>query len=157
LDSQDKQLLNLLQWDSRQSYARLGQQIGLSVTAVKDRIDKMQARGDIEKFTVVVPPSAAGYNVVAFVFVGIDQPEQCKIFENAIRQIPQIQECYHVTGGFNYLLKVLAADMSELENVVSTRIKSSKIASRTETTIVFSSPKVSGFVDCVKAPSAEKK
>ena len=149
MDRQDRKILNLLQADGRRAYSEIGEKVGLSTTAVKDRIDKLQAKGVLKHFSIDVAIRPVGYRVKAFIFVGIDKPEDCKRFEEVISDNPNIQECHHVTGVFNYLLKVLATDMEELERLLSDQLKIPGIVSRTETTIVFSSIKDSRYVDCL--------
>jgi len=149
MDKQDRQILNIIQQDGRRPYAEIGNAVGLSITAVKDRIDKLQNRGSLKKFSADVAVKAVGYDVLAFISVGIDQPVDCNDFEAHILTIPEVQECHHVTGAFNYLVKVLAKDMEDLERLLSKDIKTAGIVSRTETMIVFSSLKNSSFVDCL--------
>lgn len=148
MDTQDRIILDALQKDGRCSYASLGERVGLSVTAVKERIGKLHRAGALRNFSIEVDEVQVGYSILAFIFIGIDRPEDCANFEKAMIELPQVQECHHVTGAFNYLVKVIAQDMTSLETLLSSRIKLSKIVSRTETTIVFSSPKKTAFVDC---------
>jgi len=149
MDIQDRLILNLLQKEGRCSYAVIGKQVGLSVTAIKDRIDKLQNAGILKNFSIDVDECKIGYSVLGFISVAIDRPEDCPVFEQAMQTLPQVQECHHITGGFNYLIKVVAKDMAALEELLSTRIKLAGIVGRTETAIVFSSPKKTSFVDCL--------
>ena len=149
MDELDRTILNKLQQDGRCTYANLGRLVGLSVTAIKERLDKLQSNGVLKKYAIDVDERKIGYSILAFVFIGIEKPENCAMFEKAMQDLPQVQECHHVTGGFNYILKVVAADMAALESMLATRIKLSGIVSRSETTIVFSSPKKTAFIECV--------
>lgn len=149
MDIQDRQILNILQKDGRCSYAEIGASVGLSITAIKDRIDKLVASGVLKNFSATVGGEAVGYGIIAFILVGIDRPADCAAFENGVAGIDRIQECHHVTGAFNYILKVLAEDMTDLERILSSYVKMPGIVSRTETTIVFSSTKNSSFIDCL--------
>lgn len=153
MDKQDRHILNILQEDGRRSYSEIGNSVGLSTTAVKDRIDKLVGQSVLKNFSCVVSEKAVGYGVIAFILAAIDRPEDCDVFEGMVSGISQIQECHHVTGAFNYILKVLAADMAALEALLSDHIKIRGVVSRTETTIVFSSIKNSSFVDCAKIES----
>jgi len=148
MNSQDRSILNILQKDGRCSYSDIGKTVGLSTTAVKDRIDKLIQKGSLKNFSATIAAEDAGYSVMAFVFVGIDRIEQCQEFEQTILGLSNVMECHHVTGMFNYLLKVISKDMRELEQLLVNEIKIPGMVSRTETTIVFSSVKHSGFVDC---------
>ncbi len=150
MDRQDRQILNILQKDGRCSYAEIGRSVGLSITAVKDRVDKLQNKSILKNFSASIDEKSAGYGIIAFVLVGIDKSEDCAVFEEKVSGVPTIQECHHVTGAFNYILKVLALDMGDLEAQLTNHIKVEGIVSRTETTIVFSSVKNQSFVDCMR-------
>lgn len=149
MDSQDRKILNILQRDGRCPYAEIGGMVGLSTTAVKDRIDKLLANRVLQNYSVNVDHKSIGYGVIAFILIAIDKPEDCATFEKSIADVSKIQECHHVTGAFNYMLKVMVLDMADLENLLSAKIKIPGLVSRTETTIVFSSPKMTGFVECL--------
>ncbi|MBL4908016.1 MAG: Lrp/AsnC family transcriptional regulator [Sneathiella sp.] len=149
MDMQDRQILNILQKDGRRSYSEIGNSVGLSTTAVKDRIDKLIKNSVLQNFSAEISENSVGLGVIAFILVGIDNPDDCEAFERMASNVSQIQECHHITGGFNYILKVLTTDMAALETLLSKHIKMTGIVSRTETTIVFSSIKNSNFVDCV--------
>ncbi|WP_169542793.1 Lrp/AsnC family transcriptional regulator [Sneathiella aquimaris] len=151
MDRLDRKILNIAQKDGRIAYAEIGRQVGLSITAVKDRLDKLSSKGVLQHYSVVVAPQNVGYSVLAYVFVAIDDVQSFEGFEKSMIEIPYVQECHHVTGNFNYSLKVLARDLDHLEDLLITRIKMPGIVSRTETTVVLSSVKNTGFVDCVSA------
>lgn len=150
MDLLDRKILNLLQEDSRRSYASIGREVGVSVTAVKDRIDRLAKKGVLKNFTINIDPVPVGYSVLAFVMVGLEKTEDCQTFETKILNCVEVLECHHITGAFNYLLKVTAKSMEDLERLIGTHIKMPGFACRTETTIVFSSPKKEGFLDCVE-------
>ncbi|MBE7636708.1 AsnC family transcriptional regulator [Sneathiella sp. P13V-1] len=146
----DREILNILQLDSRKSYSSIGEVVGLSVTAVKDRIDKLQAKGVFQNFSIKLNRERVGADVLAFVQVAIDRLEDCQTFETEMRNTDSVLECHHITGAFNYLLKLVAPSMAELEKILTDDIKIAGVVGRTETTIVFSSQKDSAFINCVK-------
>lgn len=146
----DREILNILQKDSRKSYSSIGEEVGLSVTAVKDRIDKLLAKGVFQNFSINLDRQRVGADVLAFVQVAIDRLEDCQTFETKMLKTDSVLECHHITGAFNYLLKLVAPSMAELEKILTDDIKITGVVSRTETTIVFSSQKDSAFIDCVK-------
>ncbi|MBO6826038.1 MAG: Lrp/AsnC family transcriptional regulator [Sneathiella sp.] len=150
MDLLDRKILNLLQEDSRRSYASIGREVGVSVTAVKDRIDRLVKKGILKNFTINIDAVKVGYGVLAFIFVGFEKSEDCQTFETNVLNSEEVLECHHITGAFNYLLKVTASSMEDLEQLISARIKVPGLSCRTETTIVFSSPKKDPFLDCIK-------
>ncbi len=128
-------LLRRLQHRGRESWAALGQLVGVTGPAVAERIRKLEERGVIRGFTAVLDPVAMGYGLLAFVAVSIDRPEHRAAFLAKVDQLPEVQECHHVAGDDDYLLKVRCRDTSDLERVISDELKGVPGISRTRTTI----------------------
>jgi Lrp/AsnC family leucine-responsive transcriptional regulator len=141
LDEIDHRLLALLQKDDRLSLADLGKQIGLSASSVNERIKRLGARGVIEGFHAHVFPDALGLELLAFVFVGWSDPAAEAPFLDRIAASPAVLECHHVTGTWNYLLKVRLPNTRELERFLAEVVKPALGVQRTETIIALSSTK----------------
>lgn len=148
IDGVNSKILAILQKDSRRSYSDIGSRVGLSITAVKERIVKLSERGVLGGYSALVNPKAAGFDILAFIFVSIDKSEHCRQFELSVKKCPEIQECHHVTGMFNFLLKVRARNVEDLERILAEEIKRPGIVARTETTLVLSSAKETAYLDC---------
>lgn len=153
MDLIDRQIVALLQRDCRLSYADLGGRVGLSVSAVNERLKKLAARGVLRAFVAVVDAQAVGFGLCAFVQVLVDRPEQEGAFVARMTQTPEVQECHHVTGDYSYLLKIRARDTSHLETLLGDRVKSLPGVVRTQTIVVLSTPKESTEVP-VTSPDA---
>jgi len=147
MDEIDRELLALLQEDCRTSYADLGSRVGLSISAVNERLKKLHARGVIRGCVAVLQPRAVGLDVCAFVQVLIERPEHNEAFLAAIAEMPAVLECHHVTGDFSYLLKVRVADTAALETFLSREVKGLAGVARTQTLIALSSPKETPTLD----------
>jgi Lrp/AsnC family transcriptional regulator, leucine-responsive regulatory protein len=141
LDKTDAKLLNLLQEDSSRTLADLGKNVGLSVTAVKERLKKLRARGDIRAYVALVNPVAAGYALCAFVNVLVEGRKNQQRFLAAVLKTPSVQECHHVAGEFQYLIKIWASNLADLEEFLERQIKTMPGVLRTQASIVLSSPK----------------
>ena len=141
LDQYDQTLLSLLQTDSQVSYAELGKKIGLSVSAVNERIKKLQGRGIISKYVAVLDAAKLDLGLCAFIHVWIDRPASEDSFIDKIKSIPEIQECHHVTGEFNYLLKVRVSGTAALEALLKEKLKSLKGVVKVQTFVVLSTQK----------------
>jgi len=152
LDDQDRRLLDLVQVNSRLSYAELGEQIGLSASAVHERLRKLQAQGVIRGFGARLDPRALGLDLCAFIQVLIDRPEHDTTFVAAMETLPEVLECHHTTGNYSYLLKVRTHDVHSLERLIARSIKSLPGAVRTLTTVALSTAKETGAV-AVETPS----
>ena len=102
MDATDLHLLQLLQEDAKLSYSALGQVVGLSISGVKERIRKLEARGALRGYVALVDPLAVGLTVCAFVQVRFNTTSAEAAFTASLPGIPEILECHHVTGSFSY-------------------------------------------------------
>jgi DNA-binding Lrp family transcriptional regulator len=137
IDDTDRKLLGLLMADGRQSYAALGQQVGLSTAATKRRVDRLRRDGVIRRFGADVDPQALGWNIEAFVELycnGQIPPERMQALAEAI---PEVHDAYTVTGESDGLLVVRCTDAGHLEEVLG-RIRLNEDVVRTRSSIVLS-------------------
>jgi len=114
LNRTDRRLLRLLQQDARTSYAELARQVGLSTTPCKERIKRLEREGIIRSYQAILDPEQLDAGLVVFVQIRLSRTSQ-DIFEDFKRsafQLPQVQECYLVSGNFDYLNKARVADMN---------------------------------------------
>lgn len=137
----DRNILSAIQIDGRASYADIGKQVGLSVSAVNDRLKKLQSAGALKNWSAEIDPKSVGLDVLAFVYVLIERTEYNSGFMAAVQEMPEIQECHHVTGEWSYMLKIRAGSVQALEEIITERIKGRPGVSRSHTQIALSSPK----------------
>ena len=141
MDSYDRKILAHIQAFARSSYAEIGAAAGLSVSAVNERLKKLERQGVVAGWTASLDPKAVGCDVLAFVHVLIERPEHEAAFLDMVWQEPAIQECHHIASEWSYLLKVRATSLPALEDLVARRIKALPGIPRTQTVIVLSSAK----------------
>lgn len=141
MDDTDIMIIGLLQNDGRLSHAEVGAAVGLSTSAVNDRLRKLQTRGVITGSVVTVDPAALGLGVLAFISVLIDWSEHSAAFGQAVRTMPEVLECHHVTGDWSYLLKVRTRDNDALEDLISNQIKALPGVTRSETVFALHTDK----------------
>ncbi|MEQ1769736.1 MAG: Lrp/AsnC family transcriptional regulator [Devosia sp.] len=141
LDDTDKKLIALLQEDGQRSMADLSKAIGIASSTLNDRVKRLQRQGIITGFHAHVSPEALGLSLTAFVFVGWNDADVETAFLKRIASAEQVLECHHVTGGWNYLMKVRVKDTRALEGFLGGVLKQIAGLQRTETLIVLSSPK----------------
>ncbi|HZY48598.1 MAG TPA: Lrp/AsnC family transcriptional regulator [Devosia sp.] len=141
LDETDLKLLGLLQKDGLQSMADLSKAIGIAPSTLNDRVKRLGRLGVIRGTHAQIDPDALGLGLLAFVFVGWSEGSVEADFLKRVAAADQVLECHHVTGGWNYLLKVRVSDTRALESFLGTVLKQVKGLQRTETLIVLSSPK----------------
>lgn len=146
LDDTDLKLVGLLQKDGLQSMAELSKAIGVAPSTLNDRVKRLGRLGVITGTHAHVDPQALGLDLLAFIFVGWTDTAVETEFLARVAAAPEVLECHHVTGAWNYLLKVRVRSTRELEEFLATVLKQVQGLQRTETMIALSSPKDTGFL-----------
>ena len=124
LDFVDRAILDTLQHDGRIPNVRLAEQVHLSESACLRRTRMLEEAGVIARYKAVVNPRAVGLPDNVFVSIALlrqDQPD-LDAFERAVCDVPEVMECYLMTGEFDYLLRVVVADASDYERVHRNRL-----------------------------------
>lgn len=124
LDRYDRIILEMLQENGRASNVELSEKVSLSPPQCYRRVKGLETSGIIRRYMAHVDPSRVGLGVMAFVNLNIDREQfkQVRTLEQAIRQFPEILECYTISGDFDYLLKVVATDLKALSNFLTDRL-----------------------------------
>jgi Lrp/AsnC family leucine-responsive transcriptional regulator len=135
LDELGRNLLSALQQDARLSYAELGRRIGLSPAATAERLRRLEEVGIITGYRVEIDREALGLPVLAIVRMSCDGPRY-RPFLKAVKSMANVMECHHVAGGDAFIMKVAAASVAELGQLVEKLLDFGVPT----TSIVFSSP-----------------
>ncbi|MCX5520882.1 Lrp/AsnC family transcriptional regulator [Kaistia defluvii] len=138
MDELDRKISNLLAEDARRSLSDIGAAVGLSASAVNERIRRLAASGAIRKFTVDADPAAFGKPILAFVWIALAAEADEAGFRAFARSQATIAECHHVTGPWSYIVKVHVGSLPELEAFLS-ELKAARFIARSETVIALSS------------------
>ncbi|PQA86889.1 Lrp/AsnC family transcriptional regulator [Hyphococcus luteus] len=120
IDESDKKILDLLQRDGRLTNAEIADRVGLSVSAAHRRVKQLEAEGVITGYSAKVDRSAAGLNVLAYIFVKLDfhTEEHLAIFEKQVNLIDEVVSCSAISGAAgDYILQVVARDMDAFAEV----------------------------------------
>ncbi len=143
LDSYDKAILNALQEDSSISNLDLSKKIGLSPSACLSRTKNLKDSGFIKQFTTIVDEKLLGLETLAFVMVNLSplNRETINNFVNEIAKLPQVLECYTLTGSNDYLLKIVSKDMQSYRDFVIDSLLAIPAVVRAETSVVISTEK----------------
>lgn len=109
----DCKILKELQNEGRMTYSELARRVGLTTTPCMERVKKLEKAGVIKGFTAVLDADALGAGLVVFVQIRLARtaPDIFKEFTAAARRLEEVQECYLVSGNFDYLIKARVADM----------------------------------------------
>ncbi len=118
LDDTGWQLLHALQQNARLSYSELGQRVGLSSPAVAERIHRMEDAGIISGYHVEINRSKLGYPITATIRMSTSPGDQCSRFATFVQEIPEVLECYRVTGSDSLIMKVMASSVEHLESLI---------------------------------------
>ncbi len=137
MDRKNIKILNILQGNSKASNPAIGKAVGLTPSAVFERIRKLEARNVIQSYHTKLNPKAVGLGVLAFVFLKVAIGEGEMDIDQALAQIEEVQEVYHVAGEDCYMMKVWAADNADLGRVLLEKVHPVKGISATRTTIVL--------------------
>ena len=118
-DIVDLRLLVLIQRDDRGAYAQFGDVVGLSKTAIHERLKKLTSNGVTTGWGAQIDPAHAGYPVVVFVRVEIDLPANREAFADHVSRLPGIQECHLTSGRWNSCLKLRAVILEQAERKIA--------------------------------------
>jgi DNA-binding Lrp family transcriptional regulator len=119
LDKFDKSILSALQKDGRISNVDLAELVSLSESACLRRVRRLEEKGFIERYAALLDQRQAGLSGNVFVHIALHREEQSELaaFEAAVQNLPEVMECYLMTGEFDYLLRVVVSDMADFERV----------------------------------------
>lgn len=134
----DRQILALLADDGRMSFTDLAKETGLSVSAVHQRVRRLQKRGVIKGFTAQLDAEQVGLPMTAFVSIKPIDPAAPDDAPERLKYISAIEACHSVAGEESYILKVRVASPNELENLLQQIRAAANVATRT--TVVLSTP-----------------
>lgn len=117
LDETDRRIITTLQADGRLSFNALARQVGLSQPAVAERIRRLENAGVITAYRAVIDRAQGGLPLTAFLRLTCRGDRYQAVWRMA-RDLPQVLECHHVTGRDCFLIKIAAAGMAEIEQLV---------------------------------------
>ena len=142
-DSIDKKLLFLLQSDCKKTTKELSLKLNLSVTAVYERIKKMEREGVIDKYVVLVNRSKVEKGFVVFCHIKLIQhtKEFLTKFESDVVKLKEVIECHHVSGDYDYILKILVKDMEAYREFLVTKLTTLEHIGSTHSTFMISEVK----------------
>ncbi len=136
MDNIDLKILGCLKNNAREKASAIGEEIGLSVSAVTERIKRMEASGLIRQYTLIVDQKKIGNSVSAIMEVAMEHPRFGDAFLEMIDSLPSIISCYCVTGDFDYILHIVTDSTDGLEAIYS-KLRSFDGVADTKTHIIL--------------------
>ena len=139
LDGTDKAILRLLQADGRVSNAEVARQVGLSAPATHARVRRLEQAGVIRQHATLLDREAMGFDMVCFLNVSLQlhQYEAIERFKELVQDMPEVLECHHITGEFDYLLKAVFRNRDELQEFVVNKLTPIPGMARINTSLVL--------------------
>ena len=145
MDDIDRIIIGLLARDARRALADIGAHVGLSPSAVNERVRRLVASGAIQRFTVAADAQALDLPLLAFVWIALPERADEAAFRAHAAADPQIEECHHVTGDWSYLIKMRTASLTDLELFLA-GLKARGFVGRSQTVLALSSPVPGAYV-----------
>jgi Lrp/AsnC family transcriptional regulator, leucine-responsive regulatory protein len=139
MDSIDKNLLYLLQTDTKKTTKELSLKLNLSVTAVYERIKKLEREGIIDKYVALLNRNKINKGFVVFCHLKLLQhtKEFINQFEKEVVKLDEVLECFHVSGDYDYILKICVKDMEEYREFMVTKLTTLKHIGSTHSTFMI--------------------
>ncbi len=143
MDTIDKKLLQLLQHDTKKTTKELSLKLNLSVTAVYERIKKLEREGIIAKYVVLLDKEKVGKSFVVFCHLKLIQhtKEFLTKFESEVVLLKEVLECHHVSGDYDYILKIAVKNMEEYREFLVTKLTTLEHIGSTHSTFMISEVK----------------
>lgn len=139
LDAIDRRIIAALVEDGRMTVTDLAAQVGLSKTPAQVRLKKLVDSGVIRGFRAIVDPAKLGMDHVAFAEVKLSDTRERALreFNDAVRRIPEVEECHMIASSFDYLLKVRTADIRRYRTVLGEKISALPHVASTSTFVAM--------------------
>jgi Lrp/AsnC family leucine-responsive transcriptional regulator len=140
MDNIDMKILQCLKSNAREKASAIGDEIKLSVSAVTERIKRMENTGVIRQYTVILDQKKIGNDVSAIMEVAMEHPRFGEAFLAMVTQIPNVVFCYCVTGNYDYLLQIVTDSTENLEHIYQ-KVRSFDGVSSTKTHLILNTIK----------------
>lgn len=124
LDKLDKSILRALQANGRETYDVIGEQVGLSPSAVLRRVKRLEEAGVIDRYVALVRPESVGLGLTAYINVRLEKHTESHkrnpmdVFRASVQGWPEVVECAALTGEMDFLLRVVVADMAHYSRFI---------------------------------------
>ena len=124
IDKLDKAILRRLQASGRETYDVIGEQVGLSPSAVLRRVKRLEENGVIDRYVALVQPETVGLGLTAYINVRLEKYTETSkrnpmdVFRASVQTWPEVVECVSLTGEMDYLLRVVVADMQHYSRFI---------------------------------------
>ncbi len=139
LDRTDRHILTLLQGDGRISNVDLAREVALSPTPCLERVRRLERDGYIKGYVALADPAKLNASTLAFIQVSLTNTstEKLRDFNQRMLDLPQVESCHMVAGGFDYLIKIRCADMQDYQRFLGEQLAVIPLIGQTHTYVVI--------------------
>ncbi|MBK8698795.1 MAG: Lrp/AsnC family transcriptional regulator [Saprospiraceae bacterium] len=145
IDDTDRLILKLLQQNARFTSKELSAHLNLSLSPIYERIKRLEKDGLIRQYVTLLDKDLLGFSLIAYCHVSLKEHAKplLKKFEEDVLYFPEVLECYHVTGNFDYMLKVLVTDMKIYQDFIVNKLATLENIGHVQSLFVMSTVKES--------------
>ena len=142
-DEIDKKLMLFLQQDCKQTTKELSYKLGLSITAVYERVRKLENNGVISKYVAILDKTKIDKNFIILCHVKLTQHKKEYVlrFEKEVMTLDEVTECFHVSGDYDYILKICVKDMEDYRNFMLSKLTTIQHIASTQSSFTISEVK----------------
>jgi DNA-binding Lrp family transcriptional regulator len=143
LDKIDRQILMLLQQNSKMNIKEVALKVGLTTTPTYDRIKRLEKSGIITKYVAELNKEKVGLDLVVFCQVTLQVHSKKLItqFENAVEKMPEVIGCFHIAGNFDYLLKIVTPNIKSYQFFLKNKLSVLESVANVQSNFVMSTVK----------------
>lgn len=124
LDQIDKKILELLQKDAELTHKEIANKLNRSITPIRARINRLKTEGYIKRYTVLLDGEKINKSLIAYTQVSLKKHTQKSLseFGQQASALPEVMECYHMSGTYDFLLRIAIKDMHEYSSVLLAKL-----------------------------------
>lgn len=140
LDTIDRKILEILQSNAKTTNAHLASLVGLSPAPTLERVKKLELSGILKSYHAKLDPDMVGLGVSTFVMVSLKghNKENIDIFIDRIKGIEEVIECHHITGSADFILKIIASDISAYQKLMLERVSNIDVVDNMQSMVILS-------------------
>ncbi len=140
LDATDIKILDILQQDGRITTKALADQLNLTTTPVFERVKRLEKDGVIKKYVALVDNRKLDLSLTAFISISLTKHSRTYLekFVTEVNQYPEVMECYHIAGNFDFLLKIVVKNMEKYESFILTKLSTIANLGQVQSSFVLS-------------------
>jgi len=143
IDNVDKEILKILQTDCRITAKEIATRLGMSKTPVYERIKKLESQGFILKYVALTDPKKADKGLISYISVLLTNhsKEVVEEFTKQVKEMPEVSECYYVSGNIDFLLKVYTRDMEDYYRFITNQFSTIRNMNRFYSSFILDTTK----------------